>query len=265
MNRIKRELQVAPWEHCEVELPQAVLDVDLKLAQDAENADLWMERGLALAKAALYRESVEAYSRAIAIDPFRGIFYRHRGHRLISCWRFEEACADFAIAARLIPDNWDVWYHYGLAYFLLRDYKNALRIYEQCYAISNTEEKLIAITDWLWITLNRLGEKERAAEYLDKISPDFDPGENGSYFMRLLLYKGLKSPEELLPSNAKDIVVRTITMGFGLSNYYDVMGDRKKSDEVIEMVIKAGDEMELHFAFGYLAAKVDKTFRALKR
>ena len=48
-------------------------------------------------------EAVESYSKAIAIDPFNGILYRHRGHRHISCREYEQAAADFVVASRLIP------------------------------------------------------------------------------------------------------------------------------------------------------------------
>lgn len=111
------ELKLAPKEHQVADpirtpgpYPDAVAEIDEKLKADPKNADLWMQRGLALAGGFYMREAVEAYSRAIELDPFKGILYRHRGHRHISCWEFEEAAADFVMASRLIPDNWDVWY-----------------------------------------------------------------------------------------------------------------------------------------------------------
>ena len=126
------ELKLAPKEHQVADpirtpgpYPDAVAEIDEKLKADPKNADLWMQRGLALAGGFYMREAVEAYSRAIELDPFKGILYRHRGHRHISCWEFEEAAADFVMASRLIPDNWDVWYHLGLSYFLLGRYEDA--------------------------------------------------------------------------------------------------------------------------------------------
>lgn len=262
---MRNEIQVNEntiFEHQNV-LPAEVIELDKKIAADPNNATLWLERGLLLAKLLLFPESVEAYSKAIAIAPFQGILYRHRGHRMLSCMRFAEACSDFSMASRLIPDNWDVWYHYGLSYFLLGDYINARKIYEVGYSQSDSQDKLIAITDWLWITLNRLGETQLAAEYLDKIKPDFDPGENGNYFQRLMMYKGLVQPEDLLPTKDKEVKLRVITTGFGLANYYDVLGDRKKSDEIIDMVLDAGKD-NFYFAFGYLAAMTDKKKRLIE-
>lgn len=106
------ELKLAPKEHQVADpirtpgpYPDAVAEIDEKLNADPKNADLWMQRGLALAGGFYMREAVEAYSRAIELDPFKGILYRHRGHRHISCWEFEEAAADFVMASRLIPDT----------------------------------------------------------------------------------------------------------------------------------------------------------------
>lgn len=87
------ELKLAPKEHQVADpirtpgpYPDAVAEIDEKLKADPKNADLWMQRGLALAGGFYMREAVEAYSRAIELDPFKGILYRHRGHRHISCW-----------------------------------------------------------------------------------------------------------------------------------------------------------------------------------
>lgn len=234
-------------------LSEAVRAVDRKLAEAPDNAALWMERGLRLADQQLMREAVEAFSKAISIDPFQGIYYRHRAHRYLSCWRFQDACADFTLASRLIPDNWDVWYHLGLSHYLLGEYDAAAEAYARCYALSPSDDKLIAVTDWYWMTLQRLGRKEAAASLLEKIRQGMDYQGNLSYYKRLLFYKGLLPEEELMTGETLDIV----TQGYGLSNYYRIHGNTEKADAIIEKVLAAGDE-SMWYAFGYLAAMVDK-------
>ena len=71
---IKKDYQVRCPQRTEVPLSEAVQEIDRRLASDPKNADLWMERGLALAGQRLMREAVEAYSKAISIDPFQGIY-----------------------------------------------------------------------------------------------------------------------------------------------------------------------------------------------
>ena len=255
MGSLIREFEVAPRKYSDLELSTDVLAVDAKLDENPYDGDLWMERGLALSRQGLHREAVESYSKALTIDPFKGIYYRHRGHRFLSCHRFEDACADFTMASRLIPENWDVWYHLGLSWFLVRDYKMALVCYRRCLELTDSEDKFIAITDWLWITFKRLGIDEEAHLLLESINEGMDPGENIAYFNRLLMYKGLRTPEDLVEEGGS--AVNIITMGFGLANYYQTIGEKQKAKDLLKEVVRQGDENSLYYAFGYLAAMVD--------
>lgn len=103
--KLEQALEVTPWQHIAYEPDDELKEVETKLAADPENARLWMDKGLVLAKNSLYREAEECYAHAISLAPFDGILYRHRAHRFLSQWRFEDARADFVIASRLIPEN----------------------------------------------------------------------------------------------------------------------------------------------------------------
>lgn len=250
---VEKAYQVEPVTRTEAVLSAAVLDVDKKLEKDPGNAFLWMERGLALAGQQLMREAVEAFSKAISLEPFQGIFYRHRAHRYLSCWRFQDACADFELASRLIPENWDVWYHLGLSHYLLGEYEEAAEAYAVCYRLSPSDDKLIAVTDWYWMTLGRLGRREQAAGLLKRIHAGMDYGGNLAYYKRLLFYKGEMDESELLTGDRLNI----ITQGYGLSNYCRLQGDSRRADELLEKILAAGDD-SMWYAFGYLAAMADK-------
>ena len=250
---VEKTCQVETVMRTEAVLSSAVLDVDGKLKKDPANAFLWMERGLALAEQQLMREAVEAFSKAISLDPFQGIFYRHRAHRYLSCWRFQDACADFTLASRIIPENWDVWYHLGLSHYLLGEYEEAAQAYAVCYRLSPSDDKLIAVTDWYWMTLGRLGRREQAVELLKRIHDGMDYGGNLAYYKRLLFYKGEIVEGELLTGDQLNI----ITQGYGLSKYDRLQGDSEKASEMIEKILAAGDN-SMWYAFGYLAAMVDK-------
>lgn len=261
--KLNQEYETSSWDRVAYTPDEDLAAINEKLAADPDNAALLMEKGLALAKSSLYREAGECYARAIALEPFNGILYRHWAHRMLSQWRFEDACAGFSMASRLIPENWDVWYHLGLSWFLLGDYKKAAAAYQRCLELSTKEDELIAVCDWYYMTELRLGDRAAAEKLLDNIREDFDPGDNTAYFRRLLMYKGLVAPEEVLPQDLASMEpLQIITMGFGLSNYYWYNGEEDKSNQVIDMILKAGDESDCYFAFGYLAAKVDKKNRS---
>ena len=108
--------------------------------------------------------------------------------------------------------------------------------------------------------LTRYGKKEEAARLLDRIAPDMQPGMVVSYHRRLLMYKGLISPDELLTLNPNDLEL--VTMGFGLANYYYEIGEDAKGDDMIRRVLEAGKE-DAWSAFGYQAALVEKKRRHL--
>ncbi len=264
---VSKQHQVADPERTVQPLSEEVKAVDAKLAKDPDNAQLWMERGLALSGQSLMREAVEAYSRAIALDPFNGVLYRHRGHRHLSCWQFEDAAADFATAARLLPadhpETWNVWYHLGLAWYLMGEYGKAEQAYRKCYAITNPADLInfCPITDWLWRTEMRLGKTEEAKALIAALPADFDiEMEPCGYSRVCAMYQGRVKPEELIEGRMLPERLDAMTMVYALSNYYHVMGNEARSNELIEETLNFGDA-EWWCAFGYLAAMQDKKAR----
>lgn len=238
-----------------------VADVNKQLEKDPTNTELWMKKGLGLAKQLCYREAIEAFSVGISYNPFHALSYRHRGHRYLSIRNFAAAAADFELSSRLDPTNWDTWYHLGLSYYLLCDYKRAAKAYQACLDITDTDDLLVAIVDWYWMTSKRLGDDKKAAELLDMFHPDADPGENVSYKRRVLLYKGLLNPEDLIEIEGAEFPdLEIATQGYGLSNYYFVNGDINKSNEVLEKVLST---KSFWSAFGFLASVVDANTRGL--
>ena len=257
---VNKEFQVISIERTNVPLSAEVLAVDEKLKNDLNNADLWMERGLALAGQKLMREAVEAYSKAISIDPFKGIYYRHRAHRHLSCWEFQEACADFEVASRLIPENWDVWYHLGLSHFLLGEYELAVPAYRRCMEVTKTDGQMIALCDWYWRTLMRLGRKADAEKVLENINDHMDYIESElGYYNDCLIYKGLRNPEDFIERSENYAFDGTI-MAYGLSNYFRVNGDAKRADEMLNKLLSVEDT-ELWAYFGYLATVAEMKMR----
>ena len=154
--------------------------------------------------------------------------YRHRGHRYITTRRFDLARADLrrrsadrGQADQVEPDgqpnppgiprstlHFNVWYHLGLTYYLQGDFAKARDAYLSCMAVSKNDDAVVATSDWLWMTLMRLGRKDEAAKVLERITPKMDILENGAYHRRLLMYKGLEKPEALLEAKGGDATHR---------------------------------------------------------
>jgi tetratricopeptide (TPR) repeat protein len=252
------------------------LEADLRAAQSAADpttADSTIWVGRRLGYLWRYREAVATFSAGIAQHPDDPRLYRHRGHRYITLRQFARAEADLARAADLMasrpdeiePDgqpnaagrprstlHFNVWYHLGLARYLQGNFEGALDAYRRCLAVSGNDDALVATSDWLWMTLMRLGRAAEAAKVLERITPSMDILENGSYHRRLLMYKGQATPESLLDTAGADPTT-VATQGYGVGHYYLVNGDVERARAIFRQVVAGGGWN----AFGYIAAEAE--------
>jgi tetratricopeptide (TPR) repeat protein len=258
---------------------KARLDANLARAQadydrDPASADAAIWLGRRLAYLGRFRDAIDAYTRGIERHPNEPRLYRHRGHRYITIRKFDLAITDLRRAAQLTsgkPDEVEpdgapnkagiprstlqsnIWYHLGLAYYLANDFEQALAAYREGMKVSRVnDDMMVATSDWLYMTLRRLKRDADARQVLEPIREQMDVLENGAYHARLLMYKGLRSPESVLNLNTADDV-QIATQGYGVGNWYLVNGDAKKAREVFERVL-AGKAWP---AFGFIAAEAD--------
>jgi len=264
------EMSADAKKRLEENLTKAMADF-VKNPDDAD-AIIWVGRRLAYLSR--YREAIEVFSRGIAKHPDDVRMYRHRGHRYVTLRELDKAVMDFETADRLIreknapdaiePDGqpslrgqptsttrFNVYYHLGLAYYLKGDFEKALHTYRECMKYSQASpENLVATSDWLYMTLRRLGKTTDAAQVLEPIKPGLDVRDNLAYYNRLLLYKGLKKPEDVLDPTTDD-GIQLATQGYGVGNWYLYTGQAQKAKEIFERVV-AGPQWA---AFGFIAAE----------
>jgi tetratricopeptide (TPR) repeat protein len=257
---------------------KARLEADLAGAQaafdrDPTNADAIIWLGRRLAYLGRYRDAIATFTTGIALHPGDARLYRHRGHRYITVRELDRAVADLEKAAALIRDTQDaiepdgqpnrlntptstlhfnVWYHLGLARYLKGDFESALHAYREGMKVSTSnDDARCATSDWLYMTLRRLGREEEAGVVLEPIHERMTIIENESYHRRLLMYKGVVAPDALLDTSADDLTVAT--QGYGVANWYFYTGQREKAIALFEQVV-AGRNWA---AFGYIAAEAD--------
>jgi tetratricopeptide (TPR) repeat protein len=244
----------------------------VKANPDDEDAIVW--HGRRLGYLTRYREAIEVYSDGLDKYPESFVLLRHRGHRLISIRRFKEAETDYLKAAALClnePDQmeadgepnkaglptgtirFNIFYHLGLSRYLQGKFEDALGDYRTCmeYSVSN-DDALVATSDWLYMTLMRLGRKEEAAKVLEPVSENMNIIENYAYHHRLLLYKGLKKPEELLAAGSTTHH-DTATHGYGIGNWHYYNGRVEEAKAMFRKVVST----DFWPAFGFIAAEAD--------
>ncbi|HEX5736058.1 MAG TPA: tetratricopeptide repeat protein [Blastocatellia bacterium] len=231
----------------------AVAEAEKNLAADPKNIELIIKLGQAQASVWRYRDAIRTYSRGIEIAPQNALLYRHRGHRYISTRQLDKAIVDLERGAKLDDKNYDIWYHLGLAYYLKGDFARAASAYEKCREVAVKDDSLIAVSDWLYMTYRRHKKEAEAARVLERIKPDMQPGENKSYFDRLLFYKGLKKESDIINDKMTDLEVATV--GYGIANWHLYNGNPEKAKEYFQRIVSG----KYWPAFGFIAAETELT------
>lgn len=220
--------------------------------------------------------AIRTFSKAFNEFPQSYEALRHRGHRFISIRKFDQAIVDLKKAAELMEGEplqieqdgmpnrlniplsnvqFNVWYHLGLAYYLQRDWENAISAYEKCMEVSDNDDLIVATLDWYYMALMKLGRTEEAKAIIHPVNKNMEIIENDAYFKRILMYKGELRPEALLSIGAGDGDQRLqyVTQGYGLGNYYLMQGDTNRAISIFQNVMDTG----YWSAFGYIASEME--------
>ena len=244
--------------------------------EDPDDADNIIWYGRRTAYTGDYRGAIEIFSEGVEKFPNDPRMYRHRGHRYISVREFERAIADLEQAASLIegtenetePDgapnalnipvsslHGNVWYHLGLAYYLVQDWDNAYRAYRNGFDAGRNDDNRVSTTHWMYSILRRAGEDDRAEEVLEAISADMNVIENMSYHNLCLFYKGELSLAELVGDG--DGSPAGAAVMYGAANWHYVTGDHEGARDMLNALL----ESPSWAAFGVIAAEADLAAR----
>ncbi|MCR4409752.1 MAG: tetratricopeptide repeat protein [Candidatus Saccharicenans sp.] len=233
-------------------LEAGLREAGARLEASPDDPEAIIAYGRALSGLWRYHEAIAIYTRGIEAYPDYAMLYRHRGHRYISTRQFDKAVADLGRAAELNDRDFDIWYHLGLAYYLRGEFDQAEPAYLRCLEVSKDDGSIIAVSNWLYLTLRRQGKEEAARKILDRIKEGMEAGENIAYYKLLLFDKGLKSEEELEKAAAEsDLDMATI--GYGLACRLLIRGEREKAFEMFRKIVT----LPYWPAFGYIAAEVE--------
>ena len=257
----------------------AALEVDLEAARaewakQPNDPDRIVWLGRRLAYLWRYGEAIDVFTAGLQAHPNDAALLRHRGHHYITLRRFNEAIRDLERAAALIADKPDsieqdgmpntrniplttlgfnVHYHLALARYLNGDFEGALRGFETTLRYSRGyDDNLVAVTDWMYMCLRRLGRDAEAAALLEPIREDMEIIENTAYHRRCLMYKGLLRPDELLDAKSAS-PLDLATQGYGVGNWHLFNGDVRQAEEIFRRVVDG----PYWSAFGHIAAEVE--------
>lgn len=236
------------------------------------NADAIIWVGRRIAYLGNYKLAIQTFTNGIALHPSDARFYRHRGHRYISIRCFDDAIRDFETAAKLIkgkPDEIEpdglpnakniptstlqsnIWYHLGLAYYLKRNFKKALKAYRECIKVSKNSDMLVATKHWEYMTLRRMGKEKEASKAIAGIGDNLDIIENDDYYKLIKMYQGKLKPEELLGKDFDSL--GNASLGYGIGNWYFYIGETAKGMDIFRRITNG----KQWASFGFIAAEAE--------
>ncbi|MFT4538473.1 MAG: tetratricopeptide (TPR) repeat protein [Planctomycetota bacterium] len=263
-------------------------DLDAALANwsaaPSEMTAIWVGRRIAYT--GRYREAIQWYSERIRDFPHSYKLLRHRGHRYISVRELPLAIADLSLAAlrsRGLPDEVEpdgapnrygiptsttqsnIYYHLGLAHYVLGDFTSALDAYGRCLDVSRVNNDMWAATaHWTYLTLRRLEQEDTpginpgvasfrgdANAVLASLPRELIVIENAAYRDTLRMYRGELWPDEVLARNTGGIGMASA--GYGVATWLNLCGEEEKANELLHRII---DEAPWS-AFGRIAAEAD--------
>lgn len=238
---------------------------------DDPDAMIWVGRRMGYLGE--YVEAAQIFTLGIDRWPEDARFRRHRGHRRITLRAFGPAIDDLERAADLVADQPDrvepdglpnarniptstlkfnIFYHLGLARYLSADFESAVEAWDRCLAVSKNPDTLCATTHWYYMTLRRLHRETEAERLLAPIHADLDVIENHGYHELCLMYRGERTPEEVMGSGEEG-TVEDATVAYGVGNWYYYNGQLEKARAIFRRIL----ENPQWAAFGYIAAEVE--------
>lgn len=219
-----------------------------------------------------YHEAIALFSEGITLHPNDARFYRHRGHRYLTIREIGKAAADFERAAALIAGQSDqvepdgqpnarniptstlhsnIYYHLALSRYLQGDFGRAAEAWTRARDVVANPDNLVAASHWLYLSLRRAGRAADAQAVLNRITPDLDVIENGSYHQLLLMYKGQRSEAQVLAGAGAGSGGSAVKYGVSA---WRLLNGRQQDAAALWTEMLAGSDWP---SFGYLAAEAE--------
>ena len=209
----------------------------------------WLGRAKVSEEIGEYAEAVKYCSRGITRAPSNGLLYVERGRLSMLQGEYSEAAADLARSIDLYNGEWSAWYHYGIIQYILRDYANAEEAFADALDAAATPGAEAMSAYWMWITLQKLGDKKAAAELVAEWENDTDSLEEEtakSCAAVLALAKGQGEAAEVL-GGVVDNGEASMTRLYGVYIAYRY-GEKNaaKAAEILERMLAANADSSLY-------------------
>ena len=158
-----------------------------KKAANELSATDWFEKGLALMESGKYQDAIEAYSKAIELNPEYAWAYCNRGIAYRNLEDYRQAIRDYDKAIELDPKDADIYCNRGNAYGSLGDYRQAIRDYDKAIELNSKDADTYYNRG---ITYGSLGDYRQAIRDFDR-AIELNPEDAKAYYYRGITYGSL--------------------------------------------------------------------------
>jgi tetratricopeptide (TPR) repeat protein len=213
------------------------------MAEHAEAND-WFKKGLMHLEHSRYDEAIEAFEKAIEINPRDADAWYNKGIILAKkdVARYDGAVDCFDVAIHLDPNNAELWYNKGIALGCLGKYSAAIKAFDDAIRIESNDAKIWCSKG---VALRGLERYDDAIEALDKaieIDPEYaDALDNKAMIVRLLSHKDGNAE-----AFEKDKRQNWIVLGYDVfsNEYYHISRTCSTEEEALKEARKYLEELE---------------------
>jgi tetratricopeptide (TPR) repeat protein len=198
---------------------------------------------------------------------------RYRGQRYITTRQFNKAINDLQQAAfyarnapnELDPDEqpnafnrpvynikFNIWYHLGLAYYIVGNYDKAISSFKKSADFTNNNDLVVLNAHWLYSTYRKIGNDLAANDVINEISSRMRLLENRKYHDLIMLYRGFVIPDLLINRNKEEQVLNA-DVAYGIGNWYLLQGQMESARNMFNNIIGKNQWDN----YGYIAAEAE--------
>ena len=208
---------------------------DRAISLDPNNADFHHYRCRTLARVQRHEEGIQSCSKALELRPDSAPILIDRGHYYINLRKLDPALADLTRVQATKAEDYGLYYHLALALYMKGEYAKAADAYVGCVRNAPNAESRTSCQAWQYLALARAGRRDEAKALLDGFTPDPTAKPN-AYIDRLLLFKGAKTEQEVAAEMAKD-PLQQATVGYSVGIWHLLNGREQKAREYFEKAI----------------------------
>jgi tetratricopeptide (TPR) repeat protein len=232
---------------------KALAAFERAVALDPRNADSHLQKCRALAALRRHEDAISACTESLRLKPNNTEALRDRGHYYLNLGKTNLGMADLKKAESLKKDDRGIYYHLGMAYYLKGDFANAAKAYQGCLANSTDDATKVECSAWLYPSLRRAGREADAKKLLDGIQITSLPGHPGNYLDRLLLFKGIKTEDEVAKTMSAEGGLSESTVGYTIGLWHLLSSRQARAREYFEKAIAS----KYTVAWGYRASEAE--------